>query len=319
MATKASDQITIVDLTDGYSVNLSNDSYSFAGDKDGKVSPQQSTTTVIQALRGTEEPTVSVDTSEITKPSGITVSYAANTKTLTITASTSVAAGGTVTIPVVLDGEVTINKVFSFSISKTGATGGAGRGISSTTVEYQVGTSGTTAPSGTWSTTPVATTAQGQYLWTRTTTKYTSGSDTISYSVAAHGSTGQQGPQGDAGRGITSTTVEYQVGTSATSAPTGTWQTTPQATTAAGQYLWTRTTVKYTSGSDSVSYSVAAHGATGQQGPQGNPGAAGADAITISSFAGRILNHDFTTGEKCHGSNHGRKHNFFHCFSPFKV
>lgn len=300
MATKASDQITIVDLTDGYAVNLTNDSYTFAGDLNGKVSSQQSTTTVIQALRGSEVPTISVDTTKITKPSGITVSYAANTQTLTITASTSVAAGGTVTIPVLLDGAVTINKVFSFAIAKTGQTGAAGRGISSTVIEYQVGTSGTSAPTGTWSSSPVATTAQGQYLWTRTTVKYTSGSDTISYSVAAHGTTGSQGPQGDAGRGISSTTIEYQVGTSATSAPTGTWKTTPQATTAAGQYLWTRTTVKYTSGSDSVSYSVAAHGATGQQGPQGN---AGADAITmvITSSGGTIFkNSDIVTTLTAH-------------------
>ena len=32
MAIKSSDQITVVDLTDGYSVNLTNDSFTFAGD-----------------------------------------------------------------------------------------------------------------------------------------------------------------------------------------------------------------------------------------------------------------------------------------------
>ena len=276
MAIKSSDQITVVDLTDGYSVNLTNDSFSFDGDKDGKIVSQQSTTTVIQALRGDEEPTITVNNSAVTKPTGVTTNWNANTKTLTITVSTSVTSGGVVTIPVVLDGNVTINKTFSFSITKTGATGGtgpAGRGISSTTIEYQVGTSGTNVPTGTWSTSPVATTAQGQYLWTRTTFKYTSGSDSVSYSVAAHGSTGGTGPQG---RGISSTTIEYQVGTSGTSAPTGTWSTSPVATTTQGQYLWTRTTIKYTSGSDSVSYSVAAHGTKGEQGDQG------ADAILIS-------------------------------------
>ena len=51
------------------------------------------------------------------------------------------------------------------------------------------------------------------------------------------------------------------------------------ATTAQGQYLWTKTTIKYTSGSDSISYSVAAHGTTGAQ---GNPGV---DAILISITA----------------------------------
>ena len=279
MAVKSSDQITVVDLTDGYSVNLTNDSFTFAGDKDGKITTQQSTTTVIQALRGDEEPTISVDNSEITKPTGVSTSWNANTKTLTITVSTSVTAGGLVTIPVVVDGSVTINKTFSFAIAKAGATGGtgpAGRGISSTTVEYQVGSSGTTVPTGTWSSSPVATTAQGQYLWTRTTISYTSGSDSISYSVAAHGSTGGQGPTG---RGISSTTIEYQVGTSGTSAPTGTWSSSPVATTAQGQYLWTRTTIHYTSGSDSISYSVSAHGTKGAQGN------AGADALLISITA----------------------------------
>ena len=62
MAVKAADQMTVVDLTDGYSVNLTNDSFTFAGDKDGKIAAEQSTTTVIQALRGDEEPTVSVNT-----------------------------------------------------------------------------------------------------------------------------------------------------------------------------------------------------------------------------------------------------------------
>ena len=109
MAIKSSDQITVVDLTDGYSVNLTNDSFTFAGDKDGRISTQQSTTTVIQALRGDEEPTIAVDNSEITKPSGVTTSWNANTKTLTITVATSVTSGGVVTIPVVLDGSVTIN------------------------------------------------------------------------------------------------------------------------------------------------------------------------------------------------------------------
>ncbi|MDY2990588.1 MAG: hypothetical protein SOR91_03840 [Hornefia butyriciproducens] len=295
MAAKAADQMTVVDLTDGYSVNLTNDSFTFAGDKDGKIAVQQQTTTVIQALRGDEEPEVSVNASAISKPSGVNVSYASNTKTLTITVTTSVTAGGIVSIPVVLDGDVTVNKIFSFAIAKTGATGetgAAGRGISSTVIAYQVGTSPTTPPTGTWSSSPVATTAEGQYLWTRTTTKYTSGSDTVSYSVAAHGSKGEQGQQGSAGRGISSTAIAYQVGTSATTPPTGTWSTSPVATTAQGQYLWTRTTTKYTSGSDTISYSVAAHGTKGDKGNKGD------DAITmaLTSSAGTIFkNSDIAT------------------------
>ena len=44
--------------------------------------------------------------------------------------------------------------------------GETGNGIKSTTITYQAGTSGTTAPSGTWSTN-IPTITKGQYLWTR--------------------------------------------------------------------------------------------------------------------------------------------------------
>lgn len=79
-----------------------------------------------------------------------------------------------------------------------------GRGVASTKVEYQASTSGTTVPTGVWSTT-IPNVAAGSYLWTKTTTNYTSGSPTIGYSVARmgvngakgdKGVTGPQGPQG---------------------------------------------------------------------------------------------------------------------------
>lgn len=73
-----------------------------------------------------------------------------------------------------------------------------GRGVKSTTVEYQASTSGTTVPTGTWSST-IPTVAQGSYLWTRTTTNYTSGSPTIGYSVARMGVNGAKGDKGDTG------------------------------------------------------------------------------------------------------------------------
>ena len=44
------------------------------------------------------------------------------------------------------------------------------------------------------------------------------------------------------GTGISSTTVEYQAGSSGTSKPTGTWSTTIPATSASAPYLWTRVT-----------------------------------------------------------------------------
>lgn len=157
--------------------------------------------------------------------------------------------------------------------------GEPGRGIASTTTRYQVGTSATVAPTGTWQTTPQAT-ATGQYLWTRTVLNYTDGSSSTSYSVAAHGATGAQGVKGDkgntgdtgpAGVGIASSTTDYQVGSSPTAAPTGTWTSSPSATSP-GQYLWTRLRLVLTDASTKTAYSVAAHGATGAQGVQGIQG-----------------------------------------------
>ena len=169
-----------------------------------------------------------------------------------------------------------------------------GRGVASTTVEYQASTSGTTVPTGTWSTT-IPSIAQGSYLWTRTTTNYTSGTPTIGYSVARmgvngakgdKGATGPQGPQGlkgetgtqgpqgiqgpqgvqgatgpqgvkgNDGKGIKSTSVTYQIWSNGTSTPTGTCSSTPQKTTADKPYLWTRTVITYTDNTQSTSYSV---------------------------------------------------------------
>ena len=73
-----------------------------------------------------------------------------------------------------------------------------GRGVASTTVKYQASTSGTTVPTGTWLD-EVPAVAAGSYLWTKTTTKYTSGTPTIGYSVARMGLNGAKGDKGDTG------------------------------------------------------------------------------------------------------------------------
>ena len=74
-----------------------------------------------------------------------------------------------------------------------------GRGVASTTVKYQASTSGTTVPTGTWSATiPFVT--QGSYLWTKTTTNYTSGTPTVGYSVARMGVNGAKGDKGEIGQ-----------------------------------------------------------------------------------------------------------------------
>lgn len=67
------------------------------------------------------------------------------------------------------------------------------------------------------------------------------------------------------GNGITKTEIRYQNGKSSTEYPEGDWlENVPAAES--GKYLWTRTTLTYTDGTTSVSYSVGAHGEDGQDG-----------------------------------------------------
>lgn len=58
--------------------------------------------------------------------------------------------------------------------------------VTSTETVYQAGTSGTEAPTGTWSET-VPTVPQGQYLWARVTTQFNTGSPVVYYSVSRFG------------------------------------------------------------------------------------------------------------------------------------
>ena len=72
-----------------------------------------------------------------------------------------------------------------------GATGATGNGIKSTEVTYQIWNSGTTKPTGTWSTSIPNITDTNPYLWTRTIFVYTNGTRSDpSFSVATRGTKG---------------------------------------------------------------------------------------------------------------------------------
>lgn len=73
-----------------------------------------------------------------------------------------------------------------------GTNGTNGRGVASAAVTYQSSSSGTTVPTGSW-TTAVPTVAKGSYLWTRTITSYTDATTTTAYSVAYQGADGSGG------------------------------------------------------------------------------------------------------------------------------
>lgn len=123
MAVKAADQVSIVDVTDAYSVILTSEAYTFLGTTTAAMAG--SCTTQVVCMQGASEVAFTIGT--MTCPAGITASVSTDGKTITITASTSMTAAGDVTIPITINGtDVTIIKHFSCGLALTGATGAQG-------------------------------------------------------------------------------------------------------------------------------------------------------------------------------------------------
>ena len=123
MAVKAADQVSIVDVTDAYSVILTSEAYTFLGTT--TAAKPGSCTTQVVCMQGANEVGFKIGT--ITCPTGVSASVGTDGKTITITASTSMTAAGDVSIPVTVNGTgVTITKKFSCGLALTGATGAKG-------------------------------------------------------------------------------------------------------------------------------------------------------------------------------------------------
>ncbi len=286
MAIKSADQITVLDITDGYTVNLSIDSVNLNGGTSGLPSAQ-TINVVVTALKGSSNITPSVVKTECTcTPNTITVgtiSTSGYNVTVPINLPSGLNTSGSVVIPVkITEGSdvITITKTFTCSVALKGETGSQGPAGTSVTVSsvayaYQLSTSGTTVPTGEWQTTPQAPTTT-QFAWTRTTTTYSDGSTAVTYTVG--GKTGTNGTNGTSPT-VTNSKTQYQKSTSGTTVPTGNWSDSALAPDV-NNYVWTKTTITYSDNSTAVSYAVA--GKQGTQGPQGETGAAGADAITMA-------------------------------------
>lgn len=213
MGIKATNQVTLIDVTDAYSAHLTSDTFTWTGGQSG-IGAGNTCVTEAYGWQGENRiQNVSVNQADITCPTGITATVENNgTSQVKITFKTTatIAATCEATIPIVLDGEVTMNKKFTFSVAKQGPTGATGKGIKGTPLtEYVASSSNTSVPSTGWSTT-IPNVAAGQYLWTRVTTTYTDNTTSVSYSVAKQGSTGATGAQGSlwyAGTGITGTST----------------------------------------------------------------------------------------------------------------
>ena len=147
---------------------------------------------------------------------------------------------------------------------------------------YYLSTSPDTPTGGSWSTTKPAETA-GKYIWQKIKTTYVSGASTESAPARLTGKDGKDGINVT----VTGTASTYQVSSSGTTVPTGTWSSSIPATNP-GQYLWTKNVTTYSNGATSTSYSVSRNGTNGGTGPKGETGATGqtgapgADALHIS-------------------------------------
>ena len=286
MAIKAGDQITIVDVTDAYSVILTSESYTFVGGTSGATSGN--CVTEVVAFCGSNQIT-EVTVGDIICPPGIsaTVNGSGTPKvTITFNITSTLSTDCEATIPVRVDG-IEINKKFSFAVAKTGATGATGatgKGISKVETFYltTASSSGVTTSTSGWSTTPEPTTTDKKYIWSYTKTTYTSGEPTSSTPaiIGTHGATGATGGTGATGKGISKVETFYLTTSASSGVTTSTsgWSTTPEPTTTDKKYIWSYQKTTYTSGSptNSTPAIIGTHGATGAT------GAAGADAITVT-------------------------------------
>ena len=297
MAIKSSDQISIVDLTDGFSVILTNDSFTFPGST--SAAKAGSTTTTVVAMCGANQIPAAVDNSKIIAPSGVTTSVDtdATQPTITISVTTAVKTGGTVDIPVSLDnGNIIIHKYFTFQIAFTGASGSSSQWYSGNKI------TGTSTTATIFSGSGITSAKVGDmYLNTDTMNTYRC---TVAGAASAakwvyvgniKGATGDVGPGAVWYTGTkitgTSTTATIFSGSGITDAKVG------------DMYLNTSTYNTYRCTVGGVAAAAKWVYVNNIKGAKGDQGAAGADAITmtITSSNGTIFkNTSITTTLTAH-------------------
>lgn len=273
---------------DAYTIFLENENISFATDENRNPLSEQAYTSGITIMKGAK-PVADFTIGDIAKTQGIAVAKTDTAIAISVVNGNPLPNdSGEIEIPITVGGTV-FKKILTWTCAKKGEQGEKGEQgiqgpqgeqgiagkdgtsvtITNKSITYQLSTSGTTIPTGTWQTTPQAI-PEGQYQWTKTFVTYSDGNKTESYSISYHGKNGSDGTSVK----TTSTSVKYQVGDSGTTKPTGTWQSNVP-TVAQGKYLWTQTIVNYSDGNSTESYSVS------YRGIDGNNGVNGMNAATI--------------------------------------
>lgn len=117
---------TFANVTEPFTVMLTNEAQQFATDSNRKVTSAQSYYTDIIVIRGSQERT-DYTIGNITSGSGITVSKSSKRVTFSVSAGTTIGAdAGVIEIPITLDGQ-TVKKQFSWSCGKQGPQGVKGQ------------------------------------------------------------------------------------------------------------------------------------------------------------------------------------------------
>lgn len=163
-----------------------------------------------------------------------------------------------------------------------GDKGDTGKGVKSTSVAYQVSTSGTTVPTGTWSGS-VPSASAGQYLWTRTIITYTDDTTSTIYSVGRMGTNGANGTNGKSIGSVVNYYLATAFSSGVTTATSG-WTTAVQSVSAAKKYLWNYEVVKYTDGTVASTTAPCIIGSYGDRGSKGDKGDTGSTGNGIKSI-----------------------------------
>ena len=138
-------------------------------------------------------------------------------------------------------------------------------------VEYYISTVEDKLEGGEWKT-DEPTWTPGTFIWSRQKMTLVDGTTEYSNPARITGAKGETGETGSAGKGIKETVIEYVVTNGNEEIPTTGWDTTFPTNTPTGKYIWTKTTIQYTEGEPSISYSVSRVGEDGSQGNPGDPG-----------------------------------------------
>lgn len=308
MAIKSANQITIVDVTDAYSIMLTSDSFVFTGDTEGIPAGSTCTTKAV-AICGTNVcSSVIVDASTITCPTGISAtvsnSGSANPE-ITFTTTAVISSSCQATIPITVDG-ITLNKVFTFAVAMKGAQGIQGlqgekgeQGIQGPT-----GASGATGAAGKtsyfhikYSTVANPTSASqmtetpSTYIGTYVDFIQTDSTDPTAYTWSRFiGAQGEKGEQGIAGsNGVDGKTQYLHIAyANDSTGSTGFSTTDGTGKLYIGQYI----DFTIADSTDPTKYTWSKiKGETGATGAKGETGAAGADALvlTITSSNGTVF------------------------------